>query len=107
MFAGIRTLNWYSPLIAWGAAPAYRMSFVVNAVEPIVMVYGMVSGDRPEVTWRACQAGLVGPKPVPYNETISPGAADRPPATTLGSATGTAVPPIWAAMLFVVPKVKK
>src|ERR1700677_3014490 len=82
------------------------MSDCGSAAPPRVTVTEFTNDAVPVANCPAVNEGLVSPKPVPNNETISPGLAGDAPATRVESATSDPVAACSAAMLMEVPKTK-
>src|SRR3984957_15387114 len=77
-----------------------------SVAPPRVTVMEFTSDAAPVANCPAVNEGLVSPKPVPNNETVSPGLAGDAPATTVESATSDPVPAISAAILIEFPNTK-
>src|ERR1700681_2990527 len=82
-----------------GESPTYETSCGARVIVPIVTVTGEVTGEMTVARPPGATTGLVGPKPVPYSVTMSPGFAAWPDGTTEGFATTVEVFANWAAML--------
>src|ERR1700733_1470787 len=75
------------------------MSDCGSVAPPRLTVTEFTNDAVPVANCPVVYEGLVSPKPVPNNETISPGLAGDPPATMAASATSDPVPACSAAML--------
>src|ERR1051326_4930408 len=82
-----------------GERPTYRTSCAASVTPPMATVTGVVTREMPVARAPGATAGSVGPKPVPYSVTTSPGFAARPAGTTVGLATTFEVLANCAAML--------
>src|ERR1700733_8484535 len=82
------------------------MSDCGSVAPPRLTVTEFTNDAVPVANCPVVKEGLVSPKPVPNNETISPGRAGDAPATTAESATSDPVPAISAAILIEFPNTK-